>query len=289
MSRAMLSPPRMQDGKALALLKRLLPTDLGLDYEPLTFDVRDEATAGRLRLSGWWIPSGTSARTVVLLHGYADAKVGAIAWAPTLVGLGWNVLALDMRAHGQSEGKFFTAGFYERHDVSQAIDELRLLKPNATGVMVLMGISAGAVVASAVGAMHAVERRSDLAGVVLDSPFADYVEASRAHAEIVGLPPALVRPALWLAARSTGADFLAVRPLDTVARVTAPLLIIHCRSDPFISPERQRAFDASAGRSSTCVESWHVDAEHCRALATYPNDYANKLRSFLSGVVSRTG
>src|SRR5215208_1856185 len=83
-ARSILRPPRMTDGKALYLLRRLSPEDIGLRYEQGSFTVRDVKTGERLKLAAWWIPAADpeTDRCVVLLHGYADAKVGAIAWAP---------------------------------------------------------------------------------------------------------------------------------------------------------------------------------------------------------------
>src|SRR5687767_8944459 len=83
-ARSLLRPPRMTDGKALYLLRRLSPEDVGLRYEQTSFMVRDATTGERLKLAAWWIPAASPPaaddgdRCVVLLHGYADAKVGAI-------------------------------------------------------------------------------------------------------------------------------------------------------------------------------------------------------------------
>ena len=84
MAHAILRPPRMTDGKALYLLGRIGPDDLGIPFERLSFTIRDELSGRPLKLAGWWMahPAGGD-RTVVLIHGYADAKVGTIAWAPT--------------------------------------------------------------------------------------------------------------------------------------------------------------------------------------------------------------
>src|SRR5512133_3820449 len=80
MAWSLLRPPRMTDGKAAWVLKRLTPGDLGMPYADAAFDVRDLRTGRRLRIRGWWIPAAAGAangrpadRTVVLLHGYADA------------------------------------------------------------------------------------------------------------------------------------------------------------------------------------------------------------------------
>src|SRR5258707_11879026 len=151
MALSLLRPLRMTDGKATWVLQRISPGDLGLVFEDVHFIVRDERYGRRLRLAGWWIPAAqTSDRCVIFIHGYADAKVGAIAWAPVWHALGFNILALDLRAHGQSGGEQCTAGYFERHDVSQAIDQLRAERPLQTQRLVLFGISMGAAVAAAV-------------------------------------------------------------------------------------------------------------------------------------------
>ena len=38
---------------------------------------------------------------------------------------GYHVLVIDLRAHGESGGSHSTAGFFERHDLNQVINDLR--------------------------------------------------------------------------------------------------------------------------------------------------------------------
>src|SRR5439155_17645338 len=147
MARTLLRPNRMTDARAAWILKRLSPLDLGLDFEEVDFSVRDEHSGRQLKLRGWWIPYQNARRTILLIHGYADAKVGAVAWAPPLHDCGWNILAVDMRAHGESEGERSTAGYFERHDMAQVINHFRAHRPHATEVFAIFGISLGAAVA----------------------------------------------------------------------------------------------------------------------------------------------
>src|SRR5687768_7845940 len=91
MACGLLRPPRMSDGKASYLLRRLSPADLDFGFTPISFNIRDQQTSQPLTLASWWIPSGIpSDKTVILLHGYADAKVGALAWAPPFHELSYN-------------------------------------------------------------------------------------------------------------------------------------------------------------------------------------------------------
>ena len=56
MAIVLLRPPRMNDGNAIFLLRRLSPGDLGLKFESLTFRIRDERTGQPMKVAAWWIP-----------------------------------------------------------------------------------------------------------------------------------------------------------------------------------------------------------------------------------------
>src|SRR5689334_15757365 len=112
MARMLLTPSRMSDGKAAYLLKRLSPGHLGLRYELTRFEVRGQRTGDALnadvlngdvlKIAAWWIAHPAAmGKCVVLIHGYGDAKVGAIAWAPMFHAMGYHILAIDLRAHGE--------------------------------------------------------------------------------------------------------------------------------------------------------------------------------------------
>jgi pimeloyl-ACP methyl ester carboxylesterase len=273
----LLCPPRMTDARALVRLRRLYPSDLGMEFEDQNFVVLDESTGKKISLAAWWIPSANpSARCAILLHGYADAKVGSIAWAPLLRGLGFNVLAIDLRAHGQSEGKYCTAGYYERQDVSQVIEQIRGERPEQTREMVLFGASLGAAVAAATAA-----GRDDLFAVVLESSFADYSHAIAHQADRIGLPGAFFqRLALWAAQRMARCDFSAVRPVDLIPQIKCPVMMICYRNDPFVPAADLESLRAAAGRGEQDT-FWEIDGvHHLLGLANDPAEYSRRVAEF---------
>ena len=278
MARMLLRPPRMTDGKALYLLDRLTPADLGLDFEPCRFDVDDAAGGGRIGLAGWWVPCpGGSSQTCVILHGYADAKIGGIAWAPLWQSLGFNGLALDLRAHGESGGVDSTAGYFERHDVRQVMDQTRRDRPGEAESFVLFGVSLGAAVAVA-----AAEGRADVSAVVLDCPFADYRTAIDAWAGRMKMPlpalrPLVVRLAEWM----SGADFSTVRPVDLIPRLNCPALVIQSADDALVPQHARDAVRAVA------ADYYLVPAaRHCRGLAVDAGAYRARVEGFLARALS---
>lgn len=220
-------PPRMTDGKALALLRRLSPGDLGLHYESITFDVNDTVSGGPIPIAAWWIPhEDAHGRCAVIVHGYADAKVGGIAWAPMFHRLGMNVLAIDLRCHGESGGRFCSAGYDERNDLSQVVDQVRRDHPEDTRQIVLFGVSLGAAVVAAT----AVNRR-DIDAVIMECPYADFRSAAVTHGRVMGVPGgAVAKAALHLAQWLAKADFREVRPVDLIPHIPCPLMVIRgCR------------------------------------------------------------
>jgi pimeloyl-ACP methyl ester carboxylesterase len=284
MTRMLLAPARMTDAKASYLLKRLSPGDLALHFQRLEFAVRDEATRKDLKLAAWWIPHPAAmGKCAVLIHGYGDAKVGAIAWAPMLHDLGYHILAVDLRAHGDSEGRQTTAGFFERHDLNQMLDQLRAARPSDTSTLVLFGISLGGAVALA-----AAESRDDIAAIILECPYTEYSHAVRAHARGLNMPaPSLVPIVLKLAQRTSGARFDDVRPIDLIPKMKCPVMVISGERDPFAPPEDLVALErAVAQRDDPRSVFWKVSgAAHVLCMTSEPDEYNDRVESFLKNAI----
>ena len=290
---AILHPPRMTDGKAAWVLKRVTPGDLEMPFEDVTFTVRDERTGRPLRLAAWWIPhprGGDINRTVVIIHGYADAKVGAIAWAPTWRSLGFHVLAIDLRAHGQSEGSLCTGGYFERHDVAQVVTELRAQRPADTaGGVVLFGVSVGATVAANAAAVLAATHDDESplpSALVLDSPVADFGSAVAAQVERLGFAgPRLARVAARVAERASGAEFRAIRTADALRKVRCPvLMILGDDDDDFLSPAERAELQTALGSRGEHrnVLRGVAGAGHLTSLHHDPAGYRSQLGDFVS-------
>jgi pimeloyl-ACP methyl ester carboxylesterase len=290
MAKVLLSPPRMTGGRALWILKRLSPEDLGLAYEETSFVVQDEHAKGKLKITAWWLPAPQqpSARCVVIVHGYADARVGGIAWAPTFLSLGYNVLAIDQRAHGESEGTQTTAGFFERHDLSQVIDQIRAERPAATAEIVLFGVSLGAAVVGATAAT-----RDDVTAVIMDCPYSDYPTAAQTHARTMGMPgPMFQRLAIRLAQRLSGADFLACSPVRVIPTLACPLMVISGSDDLFVDPVDMDAVEAAVTSRPPELGPtvyWRAaGTHHVLALRTDPAEFRRRVGAFLDAArVSR--
>lgn len=279
-------PPRMTDGKAMYRLGRLTPGDLGLVFEDVEFRIRDR-DGSALSIAAWWVPNPQAAgRCAVLLHGYADAKVGAIAWASAWQALGYSLLVPDLRAHGQSGGSACTAGYLERTDLAQVLDEIRAQRPHETRRLVLFGISMGCAVAAGVAA-----GRDDIAAVVMESPYPDFRSAAMAQMDLLGLPGRpLQRLALALAQWLTRADYDQVRTADLIRKTACPVLLIEAANDALLSPEDRAALAQAVESRGDGSRVWTVPGvRHLMAVSAYPVEYRQQIERFLERVREKAG
>lgn len=114
------------------------PDFAGLSYEKVLFKSRDGLT-----LFGWYLP-GQNRAAVILAHGLSGSGMAMAIYAVPLAHAGYNVLLIDLRAHGSSDGDTSTYGVLEAHDIAGAADYLLSrgdVDPDKIGVL---GISLGA-------------------------------------------------------------------------------------------------------------------------------------------------
>jgi pimeloyl-ACP methyl ester carboxylesterase len=154
------------------------PADRGLSAELVRFPSTDGLT-----LSAWWITTSRDPRAdVVLAHGQGGNRSHMLGRAAFLTEAGYNVLAMDLRAHGDSDGRYMTTGYKEADDVLAAIEYLGAAKHERP--IVLFGYSYGAV-----AVLHAASRSNELAAVIADAPFLSHVDVMHRIVDVVRSDP----------------------------------------------------------------------------------------------------
>jgi alpha-beta hydrolase superfamily lysophospholipase len=168
-------------------------------------------------LAGWWFhaPTARPRGTIVFLHGVTDNRGSAAGIADRLVPMGFDVVAFDSRAHGESTGDACTYGYYEKADLARVLDVLT--RPP----FILMGQSLGAAVALQTAA---VDRR--VAGVVAIAPFSDLRTAALERAPFFASRGDLDE-AFRLAEAEGRFRVDDASPVAAAPRITASVLLIH--------------------------------------------------------------
>lgn len=219
---------------------------------------------------------------VVLVHGKDGCRgrelkddSGFLARALTARGL--NVLAIDLRGHGQSDAGRLSFGLHEGQDVLGAFDwlEAQGFEPRAIGCL---GASMGG--AAVVAAMGSEPRM--VGPVVLDSSFAHFRAMIDAH---FGAGPArwLLPGCLWWSRRLLSCDLRTWSPARLLGRCRPrPVLIIHASGDRFVGVDHAHELARAAG-----TRPWIAGSQrHLGAFRDHPTQYVEVVGDFFAGHIA---
>lgn len=192
------------------------------------------AGPGGRRLSGWWVlPPGAppaALPAVLVMHGWGANA--ALMWpvVPPLHAAGFAVLLVDARCHGQSADEPFTSMPRFAEDIAAGLAWLKERPEVAADRLALLGHSVGAAAAL----LHA-SRQRDVRGVVSLSCFAHPREVMRTFMAEKRVPyPVLGWYVMRHVQRVIGARFDDIAPVNTIAAVRCPVLVVHGRADTVV-------------------------------------------------------
>jgi fermentation-respiration switch protein FrsA (DUF1100 family) len=247
---------------------------MGRDYEDVQF-----VTADGLTLRGWYLPAvkGPSARTVLVCHGLGANRSNFLGFVWVGDALDANVLMFDFRGHGDSDGHTVTVGYREKLDVEAAVGFLRRERPHAARELVGVGISMGA--AGLIRAAAELDPPFD--ALIIDSGFASAIELTDGVLQQfpAALRPLLAAPGVPIASLEAGCRLAAVRPVDDIGSVRAPVLFIHSRGDSLIPSDHSRRLYERAVEPKSL---WFVDTDlHGGALIRATAAYLQAVKQFV--------
>lgn len=239
--------------------------------------VRIDALDG-VALSGWLFTRGDAPRgTVLVTHGSGGSRDHATPYAAFLLDAGFDVLAPDARGHGESGG-FATYGVREADDVLRWAAWIHARTPRACVY----------AIGSSMGGAHvlmAEASRPTFCAIVSDSAFATFLDAGL---DRIGRPLGLGDAGRWLGrpAAYAGIAYVRVRytvnlfdadPVGAIARVHAPLLLIHGDADRNTPPYHAMALV----RAQPAATLWLVSgATHTMAWRAEPRAFPRRIVAF---------
>ena len=118
---------------AVVILYLLLPAGLGIyvvlpirasvGQPPQGFEEVTLRAADGVELQAWY-RAATNGRAIILLHGASGSRESVRPYAEMLSRHGYGVLAVDLRGHGESQGKMNRLGWQGTLDVGAAVEFL---------------------------------------------------------------------------------------------------------------------------------------------------------------------
>ena len=233
-------------------------SQLGFNFERVEFEASDGT-----RLVGWWMPAdATGARrgdarredfgrnTVILCHGLASSKSNQLILGRRLVPGGFNVLAFDFRAHGESGGQLSSFGATEKLDVLAAVRWVRENRADESQEIFGVGASMGAAALIAAAADPSPEGQA-ISAIASYAAYDDIDlllhDLSREYFE-QPLGWLLERLGLPIASAHVGANLADFSPASTISALwPRPVLFIHGHRDEIVPFARGRSlFDSAA-------------------------------------------
>ena len=199
-----------------------------LPYEQISITSHDG-----LKLSARYYHRNDGAPVKIEFHGYRSAATRDFCGANELdVLTGCNVLLVDQRSHGLSDGTVISFGIKERHDVVSWVnyivdrfgDDVKIL---------LSGVSMGA--ATVLMASN-LDLPANVKGIIADCGFTSPAAIiKKVCKEDMHLPPAIVYPFVKLAAKWFGKfDLEEIGAVDAVKDTKIPLFLVHGTDDRYV-------------------------------------------------------
>jgi uncharacterized protein len=239
-----------------------VPGRLEGDWHPQGLPVEDIwlRTSDGVKLNAWWIPAENAKFTFLAFHGNAGNIANRADVYAFLHDTPANVLALEYRGYGRSDGSPSEAGLYR--DSAAAYDYLVQAKRIPPKTIISFGQSLGTAVAAHLAA------NADVGGVVLEAPFPSV--------------SAVARRVFWFL---PGVEFTVATQFQTrkqLARINAPVLVVHCTQDPVIPPElEEQVYEAAKAPKFILRVN---DRCHEEASLTAPTRYREVLKPFLAAI-----
>jgi fermentation-respiration switch protein FrsA (DUF1100 family) len=215
------------------------PSDLKLPFEEFWFNNRD-----RQGLHAWYIPADEPVHgTIFYLHGVGDNKISGLRLAQVFHSRRFNVMLYDSRAHGRSQGRYCTYGYYEKFDVSDAIDMLTEREKSPLGNIGLFGTSMGAAVA-----VQAAGIEPRIRAVVAEGCFTNLRTITVDYQKrILWMPWHFLRNvAMKRSEHIAHFRHRDVSPLVSLASIHVPVLFIHGKKDARIKYQYSEQLYANA-------------------------------------------
>jgi len=219
------------------------------------FETINLTTKNGTKIQAWYGKADSvSAGTVILFHGLSQNKAAKLSEAYEFRYQGYNVMMVDFRSHGNSEGNKTTIGFRESEEVKLAYD---YAIKNSGQHIFLWGTSMGAVAIAKAIADYDIKP----AGVILEMPFASL----QSH----------------LRARERGYNPFKFKTDWYASKINCPVLMQWgAKDNTVLKYETDRVFNAIASTNKKLVI--YDNADHESFLQNDPLKWRNEVEKFLA-------
>lgn len=190
-------------------------------------------TSSNIKLHGLFLDRGSD-RSVILVHGYGASLKYRVQDAPFYYNNNFNVLLIDLRTHGKSEGKYVSLGKFEALDLLEWINWLNKRTNNSK--IILDGVSMGAATVNMASCLNLPK---NVVFAVSDCSFTTMRDELRAMYKRFYIVPDWLLIGLGEGYSRWFGKFSLYKsgPIDCVKNANIPIIFIHGTGDKLIPPQ----------------------------------------------------
>lgn len=188
-----------------------------------------------LTLSGRYYPVKDGAPLDIGFHGYRSTALTDFSGGSELIfKMEHNLLLVDQRAHGKSEGRTIAFGIQERLDLMKWV-EYAVDRFGSEVKILLQGVSMGGATVLMAAELPLPD---NVKGIIADCPYASPIEVILHVGRSMPIPVWLIRPFAILGGKIFGGfDLTETDARKAVTNTHIPILIIHGEDDSFVPQE----------------------------------------------------
>ncbi len=231
-----------------------------------------------LRLAASYYNNNNSDTTILLFHGYrSDGRFDFACAVKYYIEMGLNVLVVDQRANGESEGRLITFGIKERRDAvtwTKFID-----KKYAPKNIFLSGVSMGATTVMMAANLDLPKK---VKGIIADCGFTaapDIIKKVALQAFKINATPIL--PVLNLMCKILGHFSLyETTTIKALSESDIPIFFIHGKKDGFVPCEMtEQSHKAARAEKHICLVE---DADHGISFLVDTDNIQKRIATFVN-------
>ncbi|MPQ44168.1 alpha/beta hydrolase [Clostridium tarantellae] len=228
-----------------------------------------------------------SKKFIILVHGVSIGYVGSLKYFDIFYKNGFNVLIINQRRHGESDGMYSTYGYFEKYDLNMWIKYLK----TRFGENIILGLHGESMGAGTV--MECLRFDNNIKFAIEDCGYSDLSELvkfqiTHNYKKIWYLPLMCGEKLANLITKTKAKFYFSyVSPIKVISEVSTPILFIHGKLDYFVPWYMcENLYNA---KKHGYKELYLVDgADHAEALAVNKELYAKKVTDFINHVLNET-
>ncbi len=217
-----------------------------------------------------------SEKTVILVGGRTEGLRYCYYFARPYEESGYNILSIDNRAHGESDGKYNTVGFEEHKDLLNWAKYIR--EHHHTETVIFHGICIGSA-----GSLYALTKEGCpdyIKAIVADGMFPTFLDSFRNHM-IELKKPMFGLPFIEAWMKICTGHSMKYGPIDVIEKLDRPILMLHGTDDRYSLPEAaEQMFEMCPSKQKKLV--WFDGGTHSRLRYLDPEKYDREIKSFLA-------